>query len=267
MIKGIGPEMAHRIVKHFMTDTLEVIEKDSWRLREVPGIGPDRMEKIITAWEAQKQVNAIMIFLHSHKITTNLAVKIFKTYGNDALAVLRENPYRLEQDIYGVGFKTADRIARDLGLPVDHPSRIEAGIAYVLEQSQSDGHVFLPEALLLEKATDLLGVDSELLFGGVERLINDERIQREPVVLREGEADAETVDAIYLRTFLKAEKGVAARLRDLLAVPVPTRQGSLTWLPTHFPMSSSPRWSIPCKARSACSHGGPVPGKPPVCGL
>ncbi|QRN84577.1 ATP-dependent RecD-like DNA helicase (plasmid) [Chloroflexota bacterium] len=225
MIKGIGPEMAHRIVQYFKTETLEVIEKDSWRLREVPGIGPDRMEKIITAWEAQKQVNAIMIFLHSHKITTNLAVKIFKTYGNDALAVLRENPYRLEQDIYGVGFKTADRIARDLGLPADHPSRIEAGIAYVLEQSQSDGHVFLPEALLQEKATDLLGVDSGLFYGGVERLINEERIQREPVVLKEGESDAETVDAIYLRAFLKAEKGVAARLRALLAVPVPTRQG------------------------------------------
>ncbi|MBG0771588.1 MAG: AAA family ATPase, partial [Anaerolineaceae bacterium] len=225
MIKGIGPEMAHRIVKHFKTDTLDVIEKDAWRLREVPGIGPDRMEKIITAWEAQKQVNAIMIFLHSHKITTNLAVKIFKTYGNEALEVLRQNPYRLEQDIYGVGFKTADRIARDLGLPADHPSRIEAGLAYVLEQSQSDGHVFLPEALLLEKATGLLGVDLGLLYGGLERLIVDERIQREPVVLRDAESGAETVDAIYLRLFLKAEKGVAARLRDLLSVPVPTRQG------------------------------------------
>ena len=163
----------------------------------MPGIGPDRMEKIITAWETQKQVNAIMIFLHSHKITTNLAVKIFKTHGNEALEVLRQNPYRLEQDIYGVGFKTADRIARDLGLPSDHPSRIEAGLAYVLEQSQSDGHVFLPEALLLEKATDLLGVDSGLLYGGLERLIAEERIQREPVVLRDADSGPDSVDAIY----------------------------------------------------------------------
>jgi len=225
MIKGIGPEMAHRIVLHFKAETLDVIEKDPWRLKEVSGIGPDRMEKIITAWEAQKQVNAIMIFLHGHKITTNLAVKIFKTYGNEALAVLRQNPYRLEQDIYGVGFKTADKIARDLGLPVDHPSRIEAGLAYVLEQSQSEGHVFLPEAMLLDKAMGLLGVDLGLLYGGLERLIVDERIERESVTLQNGESDSVRVDAIYMRTFLKAEKGVAARLRDLLTVPVPTRQG------------------------------------------
>jgi exodeoxyribonuclease V alpha subunit len=225
MIKGIGPEMAHRIVKHFKAETLEVIEKDSWRLREVPGIGPDRMAKIITAWEAQKQVNAIMIFLHSHKITTNLAVKIYKTYGNEALEVLRQNPYRLEQDIYGVGFKTADRIARDLGLPEDHPSRIEAGLAYVLEQSQSDGHVFLPEALLMDKATGLLGVDPGLLHPAVERLIAENRIRREPVILRDAELGDQPVDAIYLRVFLNAEKGVANRLRDLLSVPVQTRQG------------------------------------------
>jgi len=225
MIKGIGPEMAHRIVAHFKAETLDVIEKDSWRLREVPGIGPDRMAKIITAWEAQKQVNAIMIFLHSHKITTNLAVKIYKTYGNEALEVLRQNPYRLEQDIYGVGFKTADRIARDLGLPVDHPSRIEAGLAYVLEQSQSEGHVFLPEALLLEKATVLLGVDPGLLNPAVARLIAEDRIRREPVVLRDAELGDQTVDAVYLRLFLSAEKGVANRLHDLLSVPIPARQG------------------------------------------
>ena len=225
MIRGIGPEMAHRIVRHFKAQTLDVIESDPRRLREVPGIGPDRMEKIISAWEAQKQVNEIMIFLHSHRISTGLAVKIHKTYGNQALEVLRRNPYRLEQDIYGVGFKTADRIARSLGLPEDHPARIEAGLSYVLEQSQSDGHVFLPEALLLEQAAGLLQVDPGLLPGAVERLIVEERVQREPFILPDSESGPAASDAIYLRSFLAAEKGVAARLSDLLAAPVPTRQG------------------------------------------
>jgi exodeoxyribonuclease V alpha subunit len=225
MIKGIGPEMAHRIVRFFKAETLEIIEADPKRLREVPGIGPDRMARIITAWEAQKQVNAIMLFLHSHKISTNLAVKIHKTYGNEALEVLKRNPYRLERDIYGVGFRTADRIARDLGLPADHPSRIEAGLSYILAQSQSDGHVFLPEALLLEKAAELLKVGPDLLPGAVERLIAEERVAREPLPLRGSEGDPVTVDAIYTQGFLKAEKGVADRLRDLLAVPLQTRQG------------------------------------------
>ncbi len=222
LIKGIGPELARRIVKHFKKETLEVIEKEPHRLREVPGIGPDRLEKIVSAWEAQRQVNEIMLFLHGHNITTNLAVKIYKTYGDKALEVVRSNPYRLEQDIYGVGFKTADKIARDLGLPEDHPSRIEAGLVYVLNESVSEGHVFLPEPLLIKQSAALLGVDPELIKPALDRLQLADRIHRERVAT---ENEGEMVTAVYLTPFWVAEKGVAERLRALISAEVPPRQG------------------------------------------
>ena len=126
MIKGIGPKLAERIVAKFKEDTFQVIENTPRRLLEVPGIGMDRTGKITRAWQEQKHVKEIMVFLHSHGVSTNLAVKIYKTYGDQSLEIVQKNPYQLERDIYGVGFKTADRIARALGLPVDHPSRVEA---------------------------------------------------------------------------------------------------------------------------------------------
>ena len=111
LIQGIGPQLAKRIVTHFGNDTLKIIEEEPERLKNVPGIGQDRSAKIIAAWETQKQVKEIMIFLHGHHISTNLAVKIYKTYGDRAKAIIKENPYQLEKDIFGVGFKTADKIA------------------------------------------------------------------------------------------------------------------------------------------------------------
>jgi exodeoxyribonuclease V alpha subunit len=221
MISGIGPELARRIVKHFKGQTLEIIERHPRRLREVPGIGADRMNKIITAWEAQKQVNEIMLFLHSHNISSNLAVKIYKTYGDEALDVVRANPYRLEQDIYGVGFKTADRIARDLGLPADHPSRIEAGLVYALNESVSDGHVYLPEGRLVDRAVQLLGVDRGLVEPAVDRLAGAGRIRRDHLPQEAGES----ISAVYLTPYYNAERGVAASLERLIAHPVPARQG------------------------------------------
>jgi len=158
LIRGIGPELARRIVKHFKNDTLRVIENDPGRLREVPGIGGDRLEKIVEAWDSQRQVSRIMLFLHGHNVSTNLAVKIYKTYGDDALDVVQENPYQLAQDIYGVGFKTADKIAQDLGLPAEHPSRLEAGLVHVLNEAVGDGHVFLPREELIQTAAGLLSV-------------------------------------------------------------------------------------------------------------
>jgi exodeoxyribonuclease V alpha subunit len=221
LIKGIGPELARRIVKHFKAKTLEIIENDPQRLQEVNGIGPDRLEKIVSAWEAQKQVNEIMLFLHGHNISTNLAVKIYKTYGDQALEIVQDNPYRLEQDIYGVGFKTADKIARDLGLPEDHPSRIEAGLVYALNESVSEGHVFLPEPLLIESAAGLLGVDPGLITLALERLALADRIHREQMPVN----GDETLTAVYLTSYYYAEKGVAQHLKALLNAPVPPRQG------------------------------------------
>lgn len=177
LIKGIGPQLAKRIVRHFKKDTLEVIEENPDKLKEVPGIGEDRTEKIIRAWEEQRQIKEIMIFLHGHQISTNLAVKIYKTYGNDSLRVVRQNPYQLERDIYGVGFKTADRIARNLGLPNEHPSRIEAGNIFVLNELVQEGHVYLPVVELIERASNLLEVPPDLVQAGLERLSKADRVK------------------------------------------------------------------------------------------
>ena len=181
MVKGIGPKLAERIVGHFREATFEIIENKPERLLEVPGIGQDRTGKIMAAWQEQKQVKEIMLFLHSHGVSTNLAVKIYKTYGDTALAIVQENPYQLERDIYGVGFKTADRIAQALGLAPDHPSRIEAGIVFALNEMVNDGHVYAPREMLVERATELLGVSADLIPPGLDRLAQDERIRPEMI--------------------------------------------------------------------------------------
>ena len=163
MIKGIGHRLAERIVNQFGIYTLDVIEEQPERLREVPGIGEGRVEKVTAAWQEQKQVKEIMLFLHAHGISTNLAVKIYKTYGDEALQVVQADPYQLERDIYGVGFITADRIAQALGLAPDHPSRIEAGIIFSLNEMVNNGHVFAPREQLASQTVELLGVQPNLI--------------------------------------------------------------------------------------------------------
>ena len=170
MIKGIGPKLAERIVGRFKEDTFDVIEQTPERLLEVPGIGMDRTDKITKAWQEQKQVKEIMVFLHGPGVSTNLAVKIFKTYGDKSLETVQQNPYQLERDIHGVGFKTADRIARALGLPVDHPSRVEAGIVFAWHEKIDEGHVYVPKELLGQHAIELLEVSPELISPALERL-------------------------------------------------------------------------------------------------
>ena len=236
LIKGIGPQLAKRIVKHFKQKTLDIIDEDPQKLREVPGIGPDRTEKIIQAWEEQRKVKDIMLFLQEHRVSTNLAVKIYRTYGEDSLNVVKENPYQLEQDIYGVGFKTADGIAQNLGLPSDHPSRIEAGIVYVLNKILEDGHVFAPERKLLESATELLEVDQDLVKLGIDRLAVKERVKESyfpKELAREASKEMAVDDVdihapiIYLTPFYFSEVGVAKKIRELNSHPVSPWQASL----------------------------------------
>jgi exodeoxyribonuclease V alpha subunit len=238
MVKGIGPRLADRIVAHFGLQTLDVIENNPERLREVADIGPKRSRMIASAWAEQKQVKEIMLFLHSHGISTNLAVKIYKQYGDEALNVVQTDPYRLARDIFGVGFKTADRIARDLGLPVDHPSRIEAGVVYVLNQSTDEGNVFIPLQPLVERSTTLLEVDASLVPPAVERLEQEQRIQKEVVPLPESvpsPASPQQVreahlpygqQAVYLMPLYRSEIGAAERLAAL-AKAFPTRLSDL----------------------------------------
>ena len=226
MIKGIGPKLAERIVGVFKEDTFEVIETSPERLLEVPGIGTDRTGRITKAWQEQKQVKEIMVFLHGHGVSTNLAVKIYKTYGDKSLETVQQNPYQLERDIYGVGFKTADRIAQALGLPADHPSRIEAGIVFALNEMINDGHVFSPHDLLLWRATELLEVPKELLPPALERLAQEDRIRPDMIPFnnrkdgKEKQAVSESqgtygMQAIYLTPLYFGEKGVAERVKTL----------------------------------------------------
>ena len=188
LLEGIGPKLAERIVDHFGVDTLDVIENHPKRLRQVPDIGPKRMKIIVQAWEEQRLIKDIMIFLHGHGITTNLALKIYKQYGDQALIIVQENPFQLARDIYGVGFKTADRIAQSLGLPPDHPTRIEAGVAYALEQMVGEGHVFAPRPVLLDKAVELLAVSRPQVDEAIDRLAEDETIVLDTIPLEEGQA-------------------------------------------------------------------------------
>jgi exodeoxyribonuclease V alpha subunit len=176
LLKGIGPKLAERIVDHFGAETLDVIENHPQRLRQVADIGPKRTRQIIAAWEEQKQVKDIMLFLHSHGITTNLAVKIYKQYGDQALGIVQSNPYQLARDVFGVGFKTADRIAQSLGLPSDHATRIEAGIVNLLEEASNDGHVYLPQTALVEKTGELLNIPADLIAAAVQSLAESDLV-------------------------------------------------------------------------------------------
>jgi exodeoxyribonuclease V alpha subunit len=243
LIKGIGPKMAERIVSQFKETTFEVIEQQPERLREVAGIGPDRSGKITAAWQEQKQVKEIMLFLHGHGVSTNLAVKIYKTYGDAALETVQKDPYQLERDIYGVGFKTADRIAQALGLLPEHPSRIEAGIVFALNELINDGNVYAPRELLSARAIELLGVSVDLIPPALERLATEERIRPElipfgdklPIDGKPNLAASPSVSeprplystpVIYLTPLYFGEKGVAERLKTLNATPTRPSQAS-----------------------------------------
>lgn len=142
LIKGIGPIMAERIVKKFGLDTLEIIEKTPERLSEVDGIGPKRIAMITKAWEAQKEIKEIMIFLQGHGVSATYSAKIFKQYGNQSIEVVKENPYRLARDIHGIGFITADKIAQNLGIDPNSLIRAKAGVVYVLNELTDEGHVY-----------------------------------------------------------------------------------------------------------------------------
>jgi exodeoxyribonuclease V alpha subunit len=163
MVRGIGPVYAKRLIKAFGDKVFEIIENAPLRLREVEGIGQTRAARIIAAWAEQKIVREIMIFLHAHGVGTSRAVRIYKTYGNNAVQVMSENPYRLARDIRGIGFKTADAIVMRLGIEKTAMIRVRAGISYALTEALNEGHCGLPVADLLSLAEKLLGVPVALV--------------------------------------------------------------------------------------------------------
>lgn len=218
LIKGIGPEMAKRIVKAFGTATLEVIDSAPERLLEVGGIGPKRLEGIVKAWDDQKEIREVMIFLKSHGVSASHATRIFKQYGKESLEILRENPYRPAMDVSGIGFLTADKIARNLGFGHDSPLRAEAGIHYVLFQAADEGHVCLPRRRLLDDAGKLLEAPPEVLEKGLEALASDGRVVVEvlPADAARGLGDTQ---AVFLRGYHTAEAQTAARLTYIASFP------------------------------------------------
>ncbi|MEU7181870.1 SF1B family DNA helicase RecD2 [Streptomyces celluloflavus] len=214
LIKGIGPRIADRIVEHFGTDTLDVIEERPERLIEVPGLGPKRTKLIGAAWEEQKAIKEVMVFLQGVGVSTSIAVRIYKKYGDASISVVRNQPYRLAADVWGIGFLTADRIAQAVGIPHDSPDRVKAGLQYALSQSTDQGHCFLPEERLIADAVKLLQVDTGLVIDCLGELAADpEGVVREQVP---GDADGERVTAVYLVPFHRAEISLAGRLTRLL---------------------------------------------------
>ncbi|MDX1520114.1 MAG: AAA family ATPase, partial [Anaerolineae bacterium] len=219
LIKGIGPAMAKRIAERFGTYTLDIIESDIQRLIEVEGIGAKRVKMIAKAWEAQKQIKEIMLFLQSHQVSTNLAVKIYKTYGDAAISVVKNEPYRLARDIYGIGFLTADKIARNIGVATDAPQRIAAGIEYTLNQLADQGHVFAPREHLVQAAVKILGVRDEQVEIQIRTLQQADRIKVEHIEpVRQHPAESVT-EAVYLNPFYYAEVGAAGQIKALVASP------------------------------------------------
>jgi exodeoxyribonuclease V alpha subunit len=177
LVKGVGPVTAKRIVRHFAIETLEVIEHAPERLIEVPGVGQKRVRMITQAWAEQKAIKEVMIFLQSHGVSTSLATKIYKFYGDEAIATVKNDPYRLARDIFGIGFLTADKIAQSMGMAPDAPQRVAAGVAYALNQASDEGHVFLPTAELLKQAAELLAVGQEQAALGLLRLQIDGQVK------------------------------------------------------------------------------------------
>ncbi|GGT01124.1 ATP-dependent RecD-like DNA helicase [Planobispora rosea] len=211
LIKGIGPKMAERIVDHFGTDTLEIIETAPERLVEVPGLGPKRTKMIGVAWEEQKIIKEVMIFLQGVGVSTSIAVRIFKQYGDASISVVRNEPYRLADDVWGIGFKTADTIAQAVGIPHDSPERVKAGLRYTLSQGADDGHCYLPAPNLVADAVKILQVPAELVASCLEELVAEEGVVREELP-----AGDNVIPAVYLVPFHRAELSLAGSLRALL---------------------------------------------------
>lgn len=210
MVKGIGPAYAGKLVAKFGEKIFEVIENCSGRLEEVEGIGPERRRRIKAAWAEQKVIREIMVFLHSNGVGTSRAVRIYKTYGDQAIEKLRENPYVLAKDIPGIGFRTADQIAQKMGVPHDSLLRACAGLAHVLAEATARGHCALPLHLLMEEAAKLLVAPQTVLDSALARTLNQRELVREEIG---GE------DLLYLPLLKRAEEGIAARIRKLQGLP------------------------------------------------
>jgi exodeoxyribonuclease V alpha subunit len=231
LIKGIGPIMAKRLVDQFGVDTLDIIDTSIERLHEVNGIGTKRIEMIQKAWQEQKHIRDVMLFLQNHDISATFASKIFKQYGQKSIEIVEENPYRLATDIFGIGFLTADKIAEKLGIKKDSQIRAEAGILHVLNQVSNEGHVYYPYELLIRKCEEMLETEREIIvqaFGTIS--------QEKKIIIEDLNKDdfKENNKAVYLTKFYVSETGIAKNLSFVLKAPKVTisfdRDKAIEWV-------------------------------------
>ena len=224
LIKGIGPKYAKLIVREFGKDTLEVIDEDPDSLIRVPGIGEKRVESIRKSWQEQKEIKNIMIFLQSHNVSTSHATRIYKTYANESIKIVQENPYRLADDIRGIGFVTADTIAEKMGFEHEKYVRLRSGLIYTLNRLADDGHCFATREMLLKSGAELLSVDETLLSMTLDEMVRTQDVIVEPIPDHDPNApdvsdvpnDSRIPDkAIYLPPFWFSETGTARRLKTI----------------------------------------------------
>ncbi|CAM5681711.1 SF1B family DNA helicase RecD2 [Streptomyces coeruleorubidus] len=276
LVKGIGPVFADRITQHFGLDTLQIIEEEPKRLIEVPGLGPKRTKKIADAWEEQKAIKEVMLFLQTVEVSTSIAVRIYKKYGDASISVVKNQPYRLAADVWGIGFLTADKIAQSVGIPHDSPERVKAGLQYALSQSTDQGHCFLPEEQLIKDAVKLLQVDTGLVIECLAELAEPPEDGEDPGVVREkvpAPDGGEPVTAVYLVPFHRAELSLSAQLLRLLRTEEDRMPGfravawdkALGWLRTRTGVDLAPEQEAAVKLalteKVAVLTGGPGCGK------
>ena len=260
MIRGVGPVYANKLVKAFGNKVFDIIEAEPERLREVAGIGDMRAKRITDAWFEQKAVREIMVFLHSNGVGTARAVRIFKTYGADAVQIMSENPYRLARDIRGIGFKTADAIAMKLGIETTAMIRLRAGISYALNEAMNDGHCALPLTELMPLAVTLLDVSETLLETALD------------LELKEGNVIADQIEdssCIFLSGLYRAEQVICERIRKLSAGKIPwpeiNADKALPWIEKNTAMtlaeSQTAAIRLALSSKVMVITGGPGVGK------
>ncbi|TNC74188.1 SF1B family DNA helicase RecD2 [Rubellimicrobium roseum] len=260
MIRGIGPVYAKRLVQLFGERVFDVIEAEPQRLREVGGIGPKRMARITSAWADQKVIRSIMVFLHSHGVGTARAVRIFKAYGTESVAVMKENPYRLARDIRGIGFKTADMIAEKLGIERIAMIRVRAGISYALTEAMSQGHCGLPAEELTALAGTLLEVPHPLIIEAITQEVAEGTV----IATEVGGAPC-----LFLAGLYHAERSIAERLRALQSAPLPwpaiDADKALPWIEARTGMALAPSQAealrLALRSKVLVVTGGPGVGK------
>ncbi len=270
LIKGIGPVTAKRIVAQFGLETLEIIEAHSDRLIEVPGIGQKRVAMIQTAWAAQKMIKEVMIFLQGHGgVSTTYAVKIYKQYGEQAIEVVSRNPYQLAADIFGIGFVTADTIARHLGIAADSEFRYQAGILYVLSQAGEDGHCFLPKQELVDRVVKQLALPESPVDPIRIGELMAQMAEQKQLIVQPGYADLQEQSICYAPAFYHTEVALAARFASLVRNPVEVDlPGVQRWIEAHtrkkgITLSAEQRQAVEqaASSRLLVLTGGPGCGK------